>query len=139
VVRWIYSTARCSLNAWTAREKQITIGFKARIVGAGELGPDADWYESSTDSGWIHSQAQQGDRKVVFMGGLHFKYKKFARSGSHLKDSAGRPKWTFCGANDLNTGTVIDLDGDESYQITCEEVGRLETPTDDGDRSDEDF
>jgi len=137
VVRWIYSTARCSLNAWTAKEKQITIGFKAKAVGAGELGPDADWYESSADSGWIHSQAEEGDRKVVFLGGLHFLFKRFSRSGQHLKDTSMAPKWTFRGANDQNIGIIVDLDGDESYEITYTEVGKLEIPA--GDISDNDF
>ena len=137
VVRWIYSTARCSLNAWTAKEKQITIGFKAKVVGAGELGPDADWYESSADSGWIHSQAQEGDRKVVFLGGLHFRYTRFSRSGQHLRDNSKAPKWTFRGAKGHDSGIILDLNGDESYEITCTEVGNLETPA--GDISDNYF
>ena len=139
VVRWIYSTTRCSLNAWRAKEKQITIGFKAKAVGAGELGPDADWYESSSDSGWIHSQAQEGDRKVVFLGGLHFRYTKFARSGQHLKDDLKRPKWTFRGAGDRDSGLIIDCGGDGTYEITCTEVGKLDIPTMGGNASDDDF
>ena len=136
VVKWIYSTTECSLNVWTAKEKQITVGFKAKAVGAGELGPDADWYLSSTDSGWIHSQAQEGDRKVVFLGGLHFRYKRLARSGQHLKDTSKTPKWTFRGATG-DESTVIDADADESYEIMCTEVGKLEIPA--ADESDNDF
>ena len=88
VAKWPYFTARCSINTWTAKEKNITIGFKANVGGAGELDPDADSYESSADSGWIHSQTQGWDRKVVFFEGLQLRYTRFSRSGQHLKDAS---------------------------------------------------
>ena len=131
VVRWIYSTERCSLNAWTAEGKQITIGFKAKVVGAGELGPDADWYESSADSGWVHSQAPEGDRKVVFFGGLHFRYTRFSRSGQHLKNTSKAPKWIFRGDGDRDNAIIVELNGDESYEIVCTEVGKLDISAED--------
>ena len=106
------------------------------MVGAGELGPDADWYESSTDSGWIHSQAPQGDRKVVFLGGLHFQYRRFSVSGQHLKESS--TKWTFRGADDDKSVHVVNVSDDESWEVTCTEVGKLNIPMDDEEGSDED-
>ena len=77
---------------------------------------------------WMHSQAQEGDRKIVFFGGLRFRYTRFSRSGQHLKDTSKAPKWTFRGDKDQDNGIIIDLDGDESYEITCTEVGKLEAP-----------
>ena len=139
VVKWIYSTTRCSLNSWTSKDKQITVGFKAKFVPAGELGPDADWFESSMDSGWIHSQARPGDRKVVFLGGLHFRYKRLSRSRQHLKESSTTPKWTFRGSGDQDNGIVIDLNENESYEMTCTEVGKLETPQQGEEQSDDGY
>lgn len=58
VVRWTYATRRSSLNAWTSKDKDVTIGFNAKFVGAGEVGPSGGWYESENDSGWMHAQAK---------------------------------------------------------------------------------
>jgi hypothetical protein len=58
VVKWIYTTPKCSLNAWTNKSKSVTIGFKANAVGIGEFAPQGAWFEASTDGGWIHSTAK---------------------------------------------------------------------------------
>ena len=136
IVRWIYSTRKCALNAWTDKSKSITVGFKAKVVGAGELGPDAEWYESSHDSGWIHAQADEGDRKVVFFGGLHFRYSKLSRS--RLKDTSSSHKWTFRGADERDENIFVDGDDDEIYAISCTSAGKLDLQKED-DNSDIEF
>ena len=75
------------------REREITLGFKANAVGVREIGPSAEWYESESDAGWMHSSAKvshlvrrrarilrltrlQGDeRKVVYFGGIYRQYR----------------------------------------------------------------
>jgi hypothetical protein len=57
VVKWTYTTKRCSLNAWTNKDKVVTVGFQAKAVSIGEAAPHGNWYQSSSDGGWIESVA----------------------------------------------------------------------------------
>lgn len=59
VVKWTYTTKKCSLNAWTNKDKVVTVGFQAKAVSIGEVAPHGTWYESSSDGGWIESAATE--------------------------------------------------------------------------------
>jgi hypothetical protein len=56
-VRWTYTTKKCALNAWTNKDKVVTVGFKAKANAIGEVAPHGSWYQSSSDGGWIESVA----------------------------------------------------------------------------------
>lgn len=58
VVKWIYSTTKCSLNAWTSKEKILTVGFKTNAIAIGEAAPQGSWYESNIDGGWSQYTAK---------------------------------------------------------------------------------
>lgn len=79
IVTSVYTTRFAMINAWSETEKEISIGFRASAVEIGEAAPSSTWYTSEGDSGWVASEASQPDeRKVVFFGGLYFKYRRLA-------------------------------------------------------------
>ena len=57
VVKWTYTTKSCALNAWTDKDKQVTLGFQVSAVNVGEAAPHGTWYQSTSDGGWIGSSA----------------------------------------------------------------------------------
>ncbi|KAI9737656.1 MAG: hypothetical protein M1818_005660 [Claussenomyces sp. TS43310] len=137
MVKSTYSTPQYSLNVWTAKEKEVVIGFKTKIVQAGEIGPHADWYESSQDSGWISSSEDNKQRKVVFFGGLKFRFSKLSMSKDRLKEvEAGFRSRTFRGS-DNEEEIPVDSGENGIYGINCHEVGALDLSKDEG--SDFDF
>ncbi|KAJ6004630.1 hypothetical protein N7540_012999 [Penicillium herquei] len=79
IVTSIYRTRMAKLNAWADKGKEISVGFRAGVVGIGEVAPSSTWYTSHEESGWVSAEAKQPDEsKVVFFGGLHFKYRRVA-------------------------------------------------------------
>ena len=57
VVKWTYTTKSCTLNAWMDKNKLFTMGFQASAVNIGEVAPHGNWYQSTSDGGWIGSSA----------------------------------------------------------------------------------
>ncbi|KAF9032346.1 hypothetical protein BJ165DRAFT_1358008 [Panaeolus papilionaceus] len=74
VVTSTYSTQRCAINLWNKKGCGLHIGFSTDVAGLGELGPDGEWYRSSTEEGWMEYGGKGNDKTVVFFGGLKFQY-----------------------------------------------------------------
>jgi hypothetical protein len=77
VVKWTYTTKKCSLNAWTNKDKVVTVGFQAKAVSIGEAAPHGNWYQASSDGGWIESAAVE-----VCHIALTMNFTKFSRKMS---------------------------------------------------------
>ena len=58
VVKWTYTTTKCSTNVWAKKGKVVTIGFKASAIAIGEAAPQGGWYESNTDGDWAQYTAE---------------------------------------------------------------------------------
>lgn len=54
VVKTTWTTADVWTNAWKDSQKQVSIGFRARAVAAGELAPHIEWSNAESGGGWIH-------------------------------------------------------------------------------------
>lgn len=79
IVTSVYTTRFAMINAGSGTEKEISIGFRAGTIQIGEVGPSSAWYTAQDDSGWVASEASEpNERKVVFFGGLYFRYRRLA-------------------------------------------------------------
>jgi hypothetical protein len=79
VVTSTYGTKQCSLNVWTGKQKETMIGFTVGDVSGAEAGPAAQWYEAASDSDWSRYSADGKNLRVVFIGGLKFRYNKLSK------------------------------------------------------------
>jgi hypothetical protein len=59
IVTSTYSTQLCMFNVWSAIDKKISLGFKVSAVNVGEIGPHGEWYEASSDEGWIRYESKE--------------------------------------------------------------------------------
>jgi hypothetical protein len=55
------------------------LGFSAKDVSGGEVGPAAQWYEAASDSDWSRYSATGDALRVVFIGGLRFRYTRLSK------------------------------------------------------------
>ncbi|KAJ6002594.1 hypothetical protein N7451_005141 [Penicillium sp. IBT 35674x] len=79
IVTSTYRTRLAKVNAWAQQGKEISVGFRGGVVGIGEIAPSSTWYTSHEEAGWVSSEATEpGESKVVFFGGLYFKYRRLA-------------------------------------------------------------
>jgi hypothetical protein len=58
VVTSTYSANDVWVNAWESKENHVTIGFKANVVGAGEIAPSGEFYRAESASGWTHAETE---------------------------------------------------------------------------------
>ncbi|RSH94174.1 GTP-binding protein Rho1 [Saitozyma podzolica] len=71
-------------TCWSAKEDLLVV-FNATYTPVGEVGPTADWHIAASDSGWLMSRITgPSDRRVVFFGGIVFRYRKLAPSSAAL-------------------------------------------------------
>lgn len=75
IVTIVYHTSRESTNVMRSSGNLVRVGFKASAVGIGEIAPSTEWAKSSHDAGWVDATAADKDCKVVFFGGLHYKWR----------------------------------------------------------------
>lgn len=79
IVTSVYTTRFAMINAGSGTEKETSVGFRAGTIPIGEVGPSSAWYTAQDDSGWVASEASEpNERKVVFFGGLYFRYRRLA-------------------------------------------------------------
>ncbi|KAE8150352.1 hypothetical protein BDV25DRAFT_154568 [Aspergillus avenaceus] len=147
IVTSVYSTKFAMMNAWSETEKEISVGFRAGVIEIGEAAPSTSWYTARGDSGWVSSQAcHPGERKVVFFGGLYFKYRKLATilPQSHAFSAGPVEKARFRDvdpdAKEFET-QVEDDDALYDMLVTSEERGEMvELPNEEeNDDDDDDF
>jgi hypothetical protein len=79
IVTSTYGTKNCSLNVWSGRQKEVMLGFSAKDVSGGEVGPAAQWYEAASDSDWSRYSATGDALRIVFIGGLRFRYTRLSK------------------------------------------------------------
>lgn len=148
IVTSAYTTRHAMINAWSETEKEIAIGFRAGVIEIGEVAPSTAWYTSNGDSGWVTSKAvQPGERKVVFFGGLYFKYRKLAAilPQSHAFSAGAVEKARFRDADpEAREFQVHEQDDNEDASdllVTSEELGEMvDFPRDEeGEEDDDDF
>ncbi|KAF9892346.1 hypothetical protein FE257_002123 [Aspergillus nanangensis] len=127
-----YTTQRAMMNAWSDTEKEISVGFHAGVVEIGEIGPSSTWYTSNGDGGWVAAEAGEPDeRKVVFFGGLYFKYRRLAviLPQSHAFSSGPVEKARFRSFDsEAREFQMVDRVSDEAQfelSVTSEERGEM--------------
>lgn len=52
VVTTTYSANDIFINAWTEKENDVSVGFKAGVTGAGEIAPSTEFYTAESASAW---------------------------------------------------------------------------------------
>lgn len=52
IVTSTYATKACAINMWKEGGYRVEIGFLARAVGIGELGPSGKWMKDQRLEGW---------------------------------------------------------------------------------------
>ncbi|EAW15296.1 uncharacterized protein ACLA_059630 [Aspergillus clavatus NRRL 1] len=146
IVTSVYTTKFAMTNAWTESEKEVTIGFRAGAIEIGEIAPSSSWHTAEGDSGWVASEASQPDeRKVVFFGGLHFKYRRLAAvlPQSHVFSASSIEKAKFRDADpEAREFTVVEkADEGDLYDVlvTAEEKGEMVEMQPAADEDDDDF
>ncbi|PLN86834.1 hypothetical protein BDW42DRAFT_157821 [Aspergillus taichungensis] len=131
IVTSTYATEFAMLNAWKDTAKELSVGFRAGVVGIGELGPSCTWYTAQGESGWVSVAAEDAEeRKVVFFGGLYFKYRRLGAMlpSSHVFSAGPVEKAKFrAGDPDANEFQIVDEREDGVYEVmvTAEEHGEM--------------
>ncbi|PLB37619.1 uncharacterized protein BDW47DRAFT_131892 [Aspergillus candidus] len=131
IVTSTYSTDFAMLNAWTDTAKELSVGFRAGVVGIGELGPSCTWYTANGESGWVSVAAGEADeKKVVFFGGLCFRYRRLGAilPSSHAFSAFPVEKAKFrAGDPDAKEFQTVDEGEDGAYEVmvTAEEHGEM--------------
>ena len=52
VVTTTYSAENVFINAWTNKDIEVAVGFKAGVTGVGEIGPSTEFYTAESASAW---------------------------------------------------------------------------------------
>ena len=73
VVTQTYATQKVALTAWKNAKSTAYFGFGVGATGLGELSPNVQWYTGHSESGWNVHEAEAGELKVVFVGGLAYR------------------------------------------------------------------
>ena len=73
VVTQTYATEKVALTAWRTAKSKAYFGFGVGATGLGELSPHVQWYTGRSESGWNVHEAEAGELKVVFVGGLAYR------------------------------------------------------------------
>jgi hypothetical protein len=145
IVTSTYTTPFAMMNAWVDKEKEFSVGFRAGVVEIGEVGPSTTWYTSNSEGGWVSAAASGPDeRKVVFFGGLYFKYRRLAAilPQSHAFSAAPVEKAKFRDVDDQGREfRIADQDGDDLYEVmvTSEECGEIAELPGEAAEDEEDF
>ncbi|KAK5107390.1 hypothetical protein LTR62_001333 [Meristemomyces frigidus] len=143
LVTTTYHTTHAWINAWTSREKEVLVGFKARAVEVGEIAPSSQWYQSSHDSGWLSfdsevclptlltqldlvNKQKRDDGKVVFFGAIHFMPRTIPLPGRLLK-VVQQDHWrTFRDGHEKELDFAVESPiADTECQVECRIVGDL--------------
>ncbi|KAF7597135.1 hypothetical protein BBP40_009473 [Aspergillus hancockii] len=146
IVTSVYSTELAMINAWTEHEREISIGFRGGVIEIGELGPSSSWYTANGDSGWVTSgEDGSGDRKVVFFGGLYFRYRRLAAilPSEHAFSAASVEKAKFRDTDPAVREFRTVVQGEEGQFdvfVSSEDVGEMvELPVSAEEGEDDDF
>ncbi|KAI9046057.1 uncharacterized protein KD926_006004 [Aspergillus affinis] len=152
IVTSAYTTKHAMINAWSETEKEIAVGFRAGVIEIGEVAPSTAWYTSNGDSGWVTSKANQpNERKVVFFGGLYFKYRKLAAilPQSHAFSAVSVEKARFRDADpearEFQVREQASKEDPSDLLVTSEELGEMvdfpgeERGGDEEEEDDDDF
>ncbi|KAJ6150942.1 hypothetical protein N7470_007536 [Penicillium chermesinum] len=75
VVTSTWSAREAAVNCWRDQKKAVEVGFKVGFVEIGEVAPKGDWVDRGAAEGWIRVKGDEEDRRVVFFGGLRFRYR----------------------------------------------------------------
>ncbi len=75
VVTQTHATEKVALTAWKNSQNKAYFGFGAGVTGLGEISPHVQWYMGNSESGWNVHEAEPGESKVVFVGGLAYRRK----------------------------------------------------------------
>ncbi|KAK3116924.1 hypothetical protein LTR53_002220 [Teratosphaeriaceae sp. CCFEE 6253] len=132
LVTTTYHVTHAWINAWTSKEKEVVVGFKAQVVDVGEVAPSSQWDRSSFD------QAKDGDGKVVFFGGIYFAPRRLALPGRSLK-TVHQDHWrTFRGEHQEALDFEVEApDADGNFMVECKTVGDLDLGVDEEPPNDE--
>ena len=80
VVTQTYAAEKVALTAWKNAKSKAYFGFGVGATGLGELSPNVQWYTGHSESGWNVHEAEAGELKVVFVGGLAYRRRPFSVS-----------------------------------------------------------
>ena len=64
-----YTAPKVSINAWVDKDKDASMGIKAKANMMGDLEGTIDWSERSSDKDWAHYSSEVG--VVAFFDGIH--------------------------------------------------------------------
>ena len=68
-----YATEKVALTAWRNAKSKAYFGFGVGATGLGELSPHVQWHTGHSESAWNVHEAEPGELKVVFVGGLAYR------------------------------------------------------------------
>ena len=58
IVTDVYTTKKCSLNAWTDSSKAVRVGFSVNAQGQLNVGADGGWSVAESAGGWNHYEGE---------------------------------------------------------------------------------
>ena len=54
VITTTYKTSHMSLNVWKSEDKEVTVGFSAKLGGGIDGEAKGQYFKNSFDDGWLH-------------------------------------------------------------------------------------
>lgn len=73
IITSTYATKACAINMWKEGGYRVEIGFLAKAVGIGELGPSGEWMKDARLEGWSEYEFA----KVLIASDFVYKPNKF--------------------------------------------------------------
>jgi len=58
IVTDVYTSKKCSLNAWTDSSKAVRVGFSVNAMGQLNVGADGGWSVAESAGGWNHYEGE---------------------------------------------------------------------------------
>ncbi|KAJ6082737.1 hypothetical protein N7499_007611 [Penicillium canescens] len=121
VVTSTWAAEEVAVNCWRNCRKAVDVGFQVGVVEVGEVAPTGNWVDCGAAAGWLRARGDDnsGGRRVVFFGGLRFKYRPVIGGlGSQNKRNTFRGDDT----GKETVATTLTSDDGMEYDLSCEEV-----------------
>ncbi|KAJ5308698.1 hypothetical protein N7508_004077 [Penicillium antarcticum] len=116
VVTSTWAAEEAAVNCWRDCRKGVDVGFEVGVVEVGEVVPKGSWVDSGAAAGWLKGKGNEesGGRRVVFFGGLRFKYRPVIGNKANKFRGDATEKETVAAS--------LQTDDGMEYDLSCEEV-----------------
>ncbi|KFG77488.1 hypothetical protein MANI_025027 [Metarhizium anisopliae] len=112
VMTTTWSAQDIYINAWANRANSVTIGVKGSVPQAGTVSGSVQYHRGGAVGGWHQHKAVGDERRILFFGGLYFKFRRLRKSFREV----AQEKWNGT-LGDHEGGIFLVENGGEAYEV----------------------